>query len=127
MILTCGETPILGVVYASYGIAKGKCSDGDWGSGSSWTFDDVTKPGPDAAHPTCGCLDVMSKITELCVGKPSCTIDGTQANSRCLAFLPATNRPCRLRCRRITDAWTILQICSDTTRAIRQASGWQSW
>ena len=80
--LTCGGAPIISVLFASYGVPKGKCSDGGFGSGSSWTFEDVTRPAlnPSPDHPTCSCLDVKPKLSTLCVGKPSCSIDVADAN-----------------------------------------------
>ena len=122
IILTCGGPPIISVEYAAYGIPKGKCSDGGFGSGSSFTFEDATRvrdwticlpavayididvysagarpprevqvtspnfgcfsqPGPDADHPTCDCVNVKAKITQLCVGKPTCEVDASGANT----------------------------------------------
>ena len=49
-------------------------------TGGADTFKDVSKAGPDADHPTCGSVVVTAKLAELCVDKPSCTVDGTQGN-----------------------------------------------
>ena len=66
LLLSCDGSPIVGVSYAVYGQPKGKCGDADFGSGSAGAFEDT--------NPQCKGMDLMAKMTALCVGKPSCTL-----------------------------------------------------
>lgn len=66
IMLTCGGAAIEGVSYAVYGQPKGKCGDGDFGSGSGGTFEDV--------NPQCKGMDLKAKFAALCLGKTSCEL-----------------------------------------------------